>query len=63
MAHTPLIPALLRQRQGDLWESDTSLVYKSSSRRARVKHGNPVLKKTGKQKTTNQPTNKKLNPA
>ena len=27
--HTPLIPALGRQRQVDLWEFEASLVYKS----------------------------------
>ena len=34
--HTPLIPALRRQRQVDLCELEASLVYKESSRTARA---------------------------
>jgi hypothetical protein len=33
---TPLVPALERQRQADLSEFETSLVYKASSRPARA---------------------------
>jgi hypothetical protein len=47
------MPALGRQKQGDLCEFEASLVYKASSRAARaVTRGNPVLKnKTNKQTT------------
>lgn len=34
--HTPLIPALERQRQENLWEFKASLVYKVNSRIARA---------------------------
>jgi hypothetical protein len=41
--HMPLIPALRRQRQVDLCDFETSLVYKSSSRTVRVvTQRNPV---------------------
>ena len=38
----PLIPALGRQRQVDLGEFESSMVYKASSRTARSKQKNPV---------------------
>ena len=41
---TPLIPALRRQRPVNLWEFESSLVYKVSSRLARAKQRNPVSK-------------------
>jgi hypothetical protein len=34
--YMPLIPALERQKQVDLWEFETSLVYRTSSRTARA---------------------------
>ena len=43
--HTPLLPALGRQRQEDLCELEASLVYKESSRTARVTQENPVSQK------------------
>ena len=39
-----LIPAFGRQRQADLCEFETSLVYRASSRTARATQRNPVLK-------------------
>ena len=43
--HTPLIPALGRQRQVDLCECEASLVYRTSSKTARaVTQRNPVSK-------------------
>ena len=52
--HTSLIPALGRQRQTDLCEFKTSLVYRASMRTARAfTQRNPVLKnkiKTNRQK-------------
>jgi hypothetical protein len=47
--HTPLIPALGRQRQADFW-FEASLVYKVSSRTARAIQRNPVSKKPKKKK-------------
>ena len=48
---TPLIPALGRQRQEDLREFETSLVYRASSRTGSKAKRNPVSKnKTNKQK-------------
>ena len=41
----PLIPALGKQRQADLCESEASLVYRASSRTARTTQRNPILKK------------------
>ena len=43
--YTPLIPALRRQRQADLCEFKSSLIYRASSRAARATQRNPVLKK------------------
>ena len=40
----PLIPELQRQRQVDLCEFETSLVYRASSRIARATQKNPVSK-------------------
>jgi hypothetical protein len=40
--HTPLIPALRRQRQADLCECENSLIYGGSSRTARATQRNPV---------------------
>ena len=52
--HVPLIPALGRQRQADLYEFKASLVYRVSSWIARATQRNPVSKKncnkTNKQK-------------
>ena len=42
--YTSLVPALGRQRQGDLCEFEASLVYRASSRTARATQRNPVLK-------------------
>jgi hypothetical protein len=39
-----LILALRRQRQVDLWEFETCLVYRLSSRTARATQRNPVSK-------------------
>ena len=51
---TPLVPALRRQRQVDLWEFEASLVYKANSKTARtVSQRKPCLKETNK---TNKPT-------
>jgi hypothetical protein len=41
----PLIPAPRRQKQADLCEFETSLVYRGSSGTARDTQRNPVLKK------------------
>ena len=41
----PLIPALGRQRQGDLWEFEASLDYKASSRTAEL-HRETLFRKT-----------------
>jgi hypothetical protein len=38
----PLIPALERQRQGDLSELKASLVYRENSRKARATQRNPI---------------------
>jgi hypothetical protein len=47
----PLVPALERQRQGDLCEFKASLVYRLVSRTARaVIQRNPVSKNQNKQK-------------
>ena len=48
--HTPLIPALGRQRQADS-EFEASLVYRVSSRTARIIQRNPVLKNKNKNET------------
>lgn len=56
----PFIPTLGRQRQLDLCEFKTSLVYIVSSRLARVSQSDPVSRtKQSKQKQTNKqnPTN------
>ena len=46
--HTPLTPAFRRQKQEDLSEFEVSLVYRVSSRTARiVTQGNPVSKEKG----------------
>jgi hypothetical protein len=47
--HTPLIPALGRQRQADFWV-EASLVYRVSSRTARAAQRNPVSKNQKKKK-------------
>jgi hypothetical protein len=46
--HTPLIPALRRQRQEDLCECEDSLVYRVSSRTANATQRNPLFKTTNK---------------
>jgi hypothetical protein len=50
MEHTPLILALGRQRQADLCEFKDSLVYRLSSRAAKVTQKNPVMKNKNKTK-------------
>jgi hypothetical protein len=40
----PLIPALWRQTQMDLWEFMASLIYIVSSRKAKATQRNPVSK-------------------
>jgi hypothetical protein len=52
--HTPLIPALGRQRQA-ISEFEASLVYRVSSRTARATQRNPVSKSN---KQTDKQTNK-----
>ena len=53
--HTPLIPALRRQRQADLSEFEASLVYRASSRTARtVKQRKSCFRR--KQKTKQKAT-------
>jgi hypothetical protein len=44
----PLIPALEKQRQEDLYEIEASMVYKVSSRTAKATQRNPILKTTTK---------------
>jgi hypothetical protein len=44
------VPALRKQRQADLCEFEASLVYRVSSRTAKVTQRNPVSKQTNKQK-------------
>lgn len=44
--HTPLIPALRRQRQKDLYEFKASLVFRESSRTAKTNKKKPFLKPT-----------------
>ena len=53
--HTPLIPALRMQRQGNLCEFEASLVYSASSRTARATQRNFVSRnqKTDKQTSKN----------
>jgi hypothetical protein len=46
----PLVPELQRQRQVDLCEFETCLVYRASSRIARATQKNPVTKKKKKKK-------------
>ena len=53
---TPLIPALGRQRQADLYEFKASLIYRVSSRTGSKGAEKPVLKKT---RTKNKIQNKK----
>jgi hypothetical protein len=48
-----LVPALLRQRQVDLYEFEASLVYRVSSRTARATQRNPVSKNKNKQTKSN----------
>jgi hypothetical protein len=49
---TPLIPALRRQRQANLCESEASLIYRASCKTARAKTDKPYLdnKKTKQNK-------------
>ena len=42
MEHTPLIPALKRQRQADLCEFEARLVYRGNSRTVRAIQRNPI---------------------
>ena len=46
----PIIPALGRQRQADLYDFKASLVYRASSRTARDTQRNPVSNKTKQKK-------------
>ena len=57
----PIIPALRRQRQVDLWEFEASLVYKGNSRTARtITQRNPALKsKINKNKSKNKQKERK----
>ena len=48
--HTSLMPALGKQKQVDLCESETSLAYRATSRTARVTQKNPVSNKTNNKK-------------
>jgi hypothetical protein len=55
--HTPLVMGLRRQRQADLCEFKTSLVYRASSRKVGATQRNPVSgkhQKSNKQKLTQQ---------
>ena len=47
----PLIPALRRQRQGNLYDFNAILVYRESSRIARTTWRNPASEKADKQYT------------
>jgi hypothetical protein len=51
----PLIPALGRKKQVDLWEFEASLCYRVSSRTVRATQRSPVLKKTKTEKATTKP--------
>jgi hypothetical protein len=55
--HTPLIPALGRERQV-ISEFEASLVYRESSRTARATQRNPVSKKKTKTKHNKTKQNK-----
>ena len=44
MGHTPLLPALGRQKQEDFCEFEANLTYIVSSRTARATQRNPVSK-------------------
>jgi hypothetical protein len=57
--HTPLIPALGRQRQVDLREFEANLVYRASSRATQI---NPISNKT-KQNKTNKTKQNKMHPS
>jgi hypothetical protein len=46
----PLVPALKRQRQVDLSESEASLVYRASSRRAKAAQRNSISRLKKKKK-------------
>jgi hypothetical protein len=46
----PLIPALQRQKQEDVWELEASLVYRASFRIARATWEDPASKKNKKKK-------------
>ena len=52
VVHTPLNPALGRQRQVDLCEFEVSLIYRASSRTARGYTEKPCLTKTTPLPTT-----------
>ena len=54
--HTPLILALRRQRQENLYEFEASLIYEASSRTARAMQKDPALE------NQNQKQNKKTQP-
>ncbi|MGU7584773.1 hypothetical protein ACV24V_14795 [Enterococcus faecalis] len=58
--HTPLIPALGRQRQADLCEFEASLVSRASARiGSKATQRNPVLKNQKKKKKKKKKTKKK----
>ena len=48
---TPLIPALGRQRQVDLYEFETSLIYRASSRTGTKTTEKPCFEKAKKKKS------------
>ena len=54
--HTPLIPALRKQRQADLCEFKASLVHRASSRTGSIATENPVSRK--KKSSPSSRTNK-----
>ena len=56
----PLIPVLKRQMHADLCEFEVSLVYIESSRRARAKQRNPVLKDQKKKNPNNNKNQRKV---
>ena len=49
--HTPLIPALRRQRKAELYEFEASLVYRASTRTVRAVTQRKFVSKSKKSKT------------
>jgi hypothetical protein len=58
---TPLIPAFGRQRQVDLYEFKTSLVYKASPKTSSNKHRETLSQRNKKQPPESSPQNKRMN--